>query len=343
MRRSAVVWVLLAGGCLDKNPVFVDETATGAMATDTTAPMTMSGESTSRPTTDPQPTTDPNPTDAQPTTAVSDTEVLATEPHETTGATDFPGTATSTSETGTSETGTDVSGSTVDPPVCGDGVVQDPEQCDDGNQSEADACLSDCVMAICGDGHHHLGKEECDDGNDIKGDGCEPTCEVTPPRIVFVTSEVFSVEQLGGLLGADERCNILAMLADLPGPYQAWLSDDMASPKERMVKYKVPYVNTMMMPIAPDWNGLASSMHLAPINLTEKKGPPPPSSQSSCGINGVWTNTNDLGEDLGEDCGGWMVPVGPTTWGSTKPLKMWSEACFNDLCGLQAPLFCVQQ
>ena len=35
----------------------------------------------------------------------------------------------------------------------GDGVVHaEVEACDDGNDSDADACLGDCTLNVCGDG-----------------------------------------------------------------------------------------------------------------------------------------------------------------------------------------------
>jgi cysteine-rich repeat protein len=59
---------------------------------------------------------------------------------------------------------------------CGNGRVEAGEECDDGNQSDTDACLSTCKWATCGDGHVRAGVEDCDDGNTIDGDGCSSTC-----------------------------------------------------------------------------------------------------------------------------------------------------------------------
>lgn len=63
---------------------------------------------------------------------------------------------------------------------CGDGELQSPEQCDDGNDVETDACLITCLRARCGDGFVHDGEEECDDGNLDDGDDCTTSC--TLPR-----------------------------------------------------------------------------------------------------------------------------------------------------------------
>ncbi len=61
-------------------------------------------------------------------------------------------------------------------PFCGDGLIDDGEQCDDANMVETDACLSDCVEATCGDGIVHEGVEGCDDGNGVDDDECSNAC-----------------------------------------------------------------------------------------------------------------------------------------------------------------------
>jgi len=84
-------------------------------------------------------------------------------------------TTTSTSTTTTSTTTT----STV--PVCGDGILQVGELCDDGlanSDSTPDACRTDCSPAGCGDGTTDTG-EGCDDGagnSDTTPDACRTDC-----------------------------------------------------------------------------------------------------------------------------------------------------------------------
>ncbi len=66
-------------------------------------------------------------------------------------------------------------------PVCGDGVIDSREACDDGaaNNDEApDACRTNCGVASCGDGVVDLG-EECDNGaanDDTTPDACRTNC-----------------------------------------------------------------------------------------------------------------------------------------------------------------------
>lgn len=80
--------------------------------------------------------------------------------------------------------------------ICGNGVVEGTEQCDDGNTINTDACTNICTKSTisdshswwsggswrivrkvkyCGDGVLN-GDEQCDDGNYTRGDWCSPSC-----------------------------------------------------------------------------------------------------------------------------------------------------------------------
>lgn len=68
-------------------------------------------------------------------------------------------------------------------PVCGDTIiaVNDGEDCDDGNQIDADFCSNQCTLpvppATCGNGNVEAG-ETCDDADTSSGDGCSATCAI---------------------------------------------------------------------------------------------------------------------------------------------------------------------
>ena len=68
-------------------------------------------------------------------------------------------------------------------PICGDGKVDEGEECDDGNDDEQDACLNSCEEARCGDGIIRLdlpvdrGGEDCDDGDDNDQNACTNQCK----------------------------------------------------------------------------------------------------------------------------------------------------------------------
>lgn len=94
------------------------------------------------------------------------------------------GSSSSSSSSGSSSSGSSSSGSsssgssTGREPLCGDGVVDPGEACDDGIETKL--CDSDCTAVACGDARVNAAAgEECDDGNVDDADGCTATCKVT--------------------------------------------------------------------------------------------------------------------------------------------------------------------
>jgi cysteine-rich repeat protein len=75
--------------------------------------------------------------------------------------------------------------------ICGNGIVEPGEACDDGNTVNGDGCSAVCTVqpgynctgspsvctTVCGDGIV-AGTEQCDDGNNANGDGCSSTCQI---------------------------------------------------------------------------------------------------------------------------------------------------------------------
>ncbi|WP_239014663.1 myxococcus cysteine-rich repeat containing protein [Archangium violaceum] len=85
--------------------------------------------------------------------------------------------------------GTELSESTTQDPTqegtyalatCGNGKLEEDEQCDDGNTTDGDGCSSTCTLearANCGNGTLD-DFEQCDDGNTTDGDGCSAICTI---------------------------------------------------------------------------------------------------------------------------------------------------------------------
>jgi cysteine-rich repeat protein len=140
----------------------VGETST-ATESSTTEPDTGTESSSSADTTSTEETTDPTTEETtDPTTTEETTDPTTTE--ETTD----PTTTESTTE--------------GQPAMCGNGVIEDVEECDDGNNLDDDGCLSTCVNASCGDGFINMGVEVCDDGiNDGSYGGCAVGCAALGP------------------------------------------------------------------------------------------------------------------------------------------------------------------
>lgn len=88
-------------------------------------------------------------------------------------------TSASTAETTTSSSDSSSAADVTTGPVsiCGDGMVDADEACDDGNRHDGDACTNDCIVAICGDGIK-ADDEGCDDGNMDDTDLCSSACEI---------------------------------------------------------------------------------------------------------------------------------------------------------------------
>src|SRR4051794_402552 len=73
---------------------------------------------------------------------------------------------------------------------------------------------------------------------------------------VFVSSALYS-GALGGLSGADSKCQGLAAAAGLPGSYKAWLADTTGAPISRFVHSTGPYRLVNGTTIAANWTDLA--------------------------------------------------------------------------------------
>ncbi len=98
---------------------------------------------------------------------------------------------------------------------CGDGELDTPEQCDDGNTNDNDNCRNNCTLPRCGDGVKDP-NERCDDGNNVNGDGCDENCGLEP----FCGDGIID-PQLGeqcdppNVPGCDANCHATEICTDL--------------------------------------------------------------------------------------------------------------------------------
>jgi cysteine-rich repeat protein len=136
-------------------------TSTSSTSSSSSGPPTTSTSSTSTSTNSTAPPTTTSST-AVVTTTSSTTSTTGTAP--TTSSTTTSTTSTSSrSTTSTSSTSVSTTSSTsTTEPLCGNGVLDPGEQCDDGNHVNNDCCTSRCTAALrgtpCGDG----GRGDCD-------------------------------------------------------------------------------------------------------------------------------------------------------------------------------------
>ena len=232
--------------------------------------------------------------------------------------------------------------------ACGDSVVNTlaGEACDDGEATAT--CDADCTPAECGDGVlSPLAGEQCDDGGLSDNDDCSSQC-VKLRRTIFVTSALYTGD-LGGLAGADDRCQKLAEAAGLPGIFYAWLSDGQTAPDSRFLKSNVPYVLATGIQVAKNWGDLVDGVLQHAIDTTESKGAAPvPNAGCGGGTKPtVWTNTLEKGTLWGASgCDGWTKTTGIARLGHAKATNFtWSKFCEGQAasCAWKAALYCVEQ
>ncbi len=156
--------------------------------------------------------------------------------------------------------------------VCGDGkLFIGWELCDqgEGNSDEyGSLCRSQCEPgARCGDHKLQPEFETCDLGSDnggTRGDGqgilCDTSCRAQQLR-GFVTATAFTGD-LGGLFGADLKCQVAAATAGLPEPerFYAFLSTGEVDAKDRFkAADAMPYVLVSGKKIADSFASLLAS------------------------------------------------------------------------------------
>jgi cysteine-rich repeat protein len=117
-------------------------------------------------------------------------------------------------------TGTGGTGGAGGGAVCGDGILEPPEQCDDGNTISGDGCDPDCKIeagytcagqpsvctSTCGDGVV-AGDEQCDDGNTKPGDGCSAICTIEPGYTCTGAPSVCTATCGDGIVTGAETCD----------------------------------------------------------------------------------------------------------------------------------------
>ena len=162
-------------------------------------------------------------------------------------------------------------------------------------------------------------------------------------KTVFVTS-VTCKSNLGGLTGADEKCQ---MEADAPasivpsGTYMAWLSDGTNCPDTRFTKSSHPYVLPDGTKIADDYKDLTDGDIQNIINID--------STGKTVGQQYFWSSTDSDGtsEQYFVTCEGWTwadaSAISHSMLGKTnKKSTLWT-ATGRGKCGRPHRLACFQQ
>ncbi len=190
-----------------------------------------------------------------------------------------------------------------------------------------------------------------------KSRASEPLTPITPPNITIVPSNssrvfVTSLEytgNLGGLNGADTKCQERANIANLGGVWKAWLSASTPNgdARSRLNHSEYQYKLIDQTIIANNWVDLTDQLLLNPINLTE-------TGQIINNVSNkwnVWTNTSTSGSiydtQLNLTCSNWTSESSTITGrgGSTieKDIRWTASEFAGHACNIPHRLYCFEQ
>jgi hypothetical protein len=164
--------------------------------------------------------------------------------------------------------------------------------------------------------------------------GCE--------RVVFATSKQWYPDELGGVAGAQQKCNEVALdpsaHARVKGrKFRPWLSVNGSSPQTTMVHGTGAYVLPTGTKIANDWTDLTDQTIAGAINVTESGG-------AVDGFGLVWTGTDPIGNATGVDCSGWKTRDAEGTMGKAFDTDLgWTQQSNPDSCNEDHRLYCFEE
>jgi len=210
-------------------------------------------------------------------------------------------------------------------------------------QATKAGCHGSCATLPCSAGLTCVkvgSGKSCQNASCLKESIASRDCSCGIKR-VFVTSTSYD-GNLGGLAGADAKCQTRAAAANLGGAWKAWLSDGTASAASRLTHSRGPYVRLDGATVANNWADLTDGTIRNAIYLDEFGKDHPGE---------VWTNTYPNGEAIGYmntkfgNCTNWMSNnydyngydgfVGATYSGWTY--------FFNRFCVYEYSLYCFEQ
>jgi hypothetical protein len=171
---------------------------------------------------------------------------------------------------------------------------------------------------------------------------------------VFITAAAYS-GNLGGLAGADAKCQAHANNAGLTGIYKAWLSDATGSPSTRFSQTGGPFVLAKRnLVVASTWAEFASSVHQRNLDSDENGSTLLPLGTGTCAASTAgrqfWSNTAPGGQvGFSLSCANWTTsvdssPDGPVVGRTDLASAGWNGWCHGPgICSSVSPLLCVQQ
>ncbi len=174
-------------------------------------------------------------------------------------------------------------------------------------------------------------------------------------RLVFLSSLTYT-GAIGGIAGADARCQALAVGAGLrgmrPSRFLAWYSGGTVTPASRFSRSTVPYVLVNGTVVANGWSDLTDGTLAHAINLTEGGMAGPRLAAGNC-TNAVRTGTTAQGSEVaGESClaGTSDAMFHKSALGDIEQTGnppgvpgAFTDACSAPNCHVALPIYCFEQ
>ena len=224
-----------------------------------------------------------------------------------------------------------------------------------------------CAASTCRVGDCAAGFSDCD-GLDPNGceapttsdplncGGCGIRCGASEvctagvcraPRRAFVTSVAYD-GNLGGLTGADARCQARADAAGLGGTWMAWISTTAGSPSTRFTRSSAPYVRIDGATLATNWADLTDGTLATTLTVSETGGAGALANTfcggATPGQQVVWSATQANGTFASSVCADFTSTSGGAMWGNrTNTDSYWSSWCSGGTCSWVAPIYCFEQ
>ena len=236
-----------------------------------------------------------------------------------------------------------LSSSDDDESNCGDNVCETAENCPiDSVGCSDNACFEPTCDNGCGEvqlidlidescfGNFGCGYQECSCSG--YGDEC-----ALNTRTIFVSDNIWD-GNLGGLIGADEKCQQSATDAGLPGNWKAWLSNSTTSASSRLIHSNSFYTRTDGATVANNWADLTDG-NLVNLIVKNEFG-----LSLTGGSQAVWTATNYNGSSNLNNCANWNVNAGLGRFGTyTSNSPGWWTSSGTQSCAFTNRLYCVEQ
>lgn len=177
------------------------------------------------------------------------------------------------------------------------------------------------------------------DGVVVEGAVVDPRAQF---KCIFATTAVYSLGDIGGLSGADAKCNSLSTTAGLSGTYKAYMWSGTNSPGSRMSQSTVPYKLPSGTQIASSWSSLtATGVTVTETNVAASLG---------CTFYLAWVGTSN------SNCNGFsdtsssystseykLTTGDPVTY--TNSCSQWTCCSFtcNSITPVSSHIVCVEQ